>query len=141
MLKVIDCDYHRIFSKGDLMNRFILKRRSTMIGLLLLTALLLILWSYPVVAGSHANTARQVRHQAFNPQTLRNRIASHSLASTVQVLTSQSPSVIIQFPLFPSGVKAKFPDAKGVVTIVQGNPEASLFDTVTVDVENMPPDT
>jgi hypothetical protein len=49
--------------------------------------------------------------------------------------------VIIQFPLFPSGVKKAFPNAKGVVTIVQGNPEVSLFDTVTVDVEGMPPDT
>jgi hypothetical protein len=67
-------------------------------------------------------------------------IQSHELASTVQVISSQPPSVIIQFPLFPSSVKAAFPKASGVVTIVQGNPAVSLFDTVTVDVQNMPPD-
>lgn len=66
-------------------------------------------------------------------------IARH-LASTVQVLSSQAPSVIVQFPLFPSGIKQTFPKATGVVTIIQGNPEVSLFDTVTVDVSDMPPD-
>jgi hypothetical protein len=77
---------------------------------------------------------------AFSPKTLQQRLQAHELASTVQVLSSQPPSVIIQFPLFPSGVKAAFPKASGVVTIVEGNPPVSLFDSVTVDVENMPPD-
>lgn len=81
------------------------------------------------------------RNQSFHPQTLQQMIASHQLAPTVQVLSSQAPSVIIQFPLFPSGVKQKFPKATGVVTIVQGNPAVSLFESVTVDVSNMPPDT
>ena len=57
------------------------------------------------------------------------------------MLASQPPSVILQFPLFPSGVKKAFPQATGVVTIVQGNPAVSLFDTVTVDVLHMPADT
>jgi hypothetical protein len=105
------------------------------------TVLLAMLFAYPVAANFHTNTGHQSRAATFQPRTLQEKIKTHQLASTVQILQSQSPSVIIQFPLFPSGVKAKFPNAKGVVTIIQGNPEVSLFDTVTVDVENMPPDT
>jgi hypothetical protein len=89
----------------------------------------------------HFNTSQQNRVQAFRPQTLQQRVQAHQLAATTQVLASQPPSVIIQFPLFPSGVKKAFPNATGVVTIVQGNPAVSLFDTVTVDVQKMPPDT
>lgn len=97
--------------------------------------------AYPVAANLHAGSAHQSRAATFQPRLLRDKIKAHELASTVQILQSQAPSVILQFPLFPSGVKTKFPNAKGVVTIIQGNPEVSLFDTVTVDVENMPPDT
>jgi len=89
-------------------------------------------------AGNEAG--RLVRSQSFQPETLRQMVQAHQLASTVQILSSQPPSVIIQFPLFPSGVKAKFPNATGVVTIAEGNPAVSLFDSVTVDVQNMPPD-
>src|SRR5205085_10098179 len=92
-------------------------------------------------ASSGAGAGRPIRNQSFHPQTLREMVQAHQLASTVQVLSSQPPSVIIQFPLFPSGVKAKFPQATGVVTIAQGNPQVSLFDSVTVDVAHMPPDT
>ena len=121
------------------MKRFPLTRRFLLIGLLLAAlAVLATAFSYP---GGASSTARQIRNQSFQPQTLRQRIQAHQLASTVQVLASQSPSVIIQFPLFPSGVKKAFPKATGVVTIVEGNPAVSLFDTVTVDVSNMPPDT
>ena len=74
------------------------------------------------------------------PEALRQLIRQHQLASTVQVLSSQAPSVIIQFPLFPSGIKKAFPNATGVVTIVEGDPADSLTDSVTVDVSNMPPD-
>src|SRR6266568_3153609 len=113
-------------------------RRFAVISLLLLAVLLAAtLFTHSVGASS---TAKQIRTQAFQPKNLNQLIASHELASTVQVLASQPPSVIIQFPLFPSGVKAAFPKASGVVTIVQGNPPVSLFDTVTVDVQNMPPD-
>jgi hypothetical protein len=121
------------------MKRILLTRRFLVIGMLLAAlAVLTTIFAYP---GGASSTARQIRSQSFQPQTLRQRIQAHQLASTVQVLASQSPSVIIQFPLFPSGVKKAFPKATGVVTIVQGNPEVSLFDTVTIDVSNMPPDT
>src|SRR5712692_6124021 len=113
-------------------------RRFAFIGLLLLAVLLAAtVFTYTANASS---SAKQIRTQAFQPKNLNQLIASHELASTVQVLASQPPSVIIQFPLFPSGVKAAFPKATGVVTIVEGNPPVSLFDTVTVDVQNMPPD-
>lgn len=95
---------------------------------------------YPGYASLHTSTTPRRSGTPFQPQTLQQLIASHKLASSVQVLSSQPPSVIVQFPLFPSGVKAAFPKATGVVTIVQGNPEVSLFDSVTIDVANMPPD-
>src|SRR3989440_11642380 len=97
--------------------------------------------AHTIGASSGAEAGRQIRNQSFHPQTLREMVQAHQLASTVQVLSSQPPSVIIQFPLFPSGVKKAFPQATGVVTIIQGNPAVSLFDTVTVDVTHMPPDT
>jgi hypothetical protein len=114
-------------------------RRIILIGMILAALLLTTL----VVAhpGGASSTARQIRSQSFQPKTLQQMIAEHQLASTVQVLSSQPPSVILQFPLFPSGLKKTFPKATGVVTIVQGNPAVSLFETVTVDVANMPPDT
>ncbi len=116
-------------------------RRSILLVVLVLLGLLSVtLFVYPVSANLHYNTGRQSRSQSFSPQTLQQRIQSHQLASSVQVLAAEPPSVIIQFPLLPSGVKKAFPRATGVVTIVQGNPEVSLFDTVTVDVQNMPPD-
>ena len=124
------------------MNRLATIRRPLLFSLLLIAATLIVtLYAYPVAANLQANAARSARAQTFRPQNLRERIQAHQLASTVQVLAAQPPSVIIQFPLFPSGVKKAFPNAKGVVTIVQGNPAVSLFDTVTVDVEGMPPDT
>ncbi len=120
------------------MIRIAIPRRLAIVSLALLAMLLAgTLLVHTVNAGS---SSRQIRSVAFSPKTLRQRISAHELASTVQVLSSQPPSVIIQFPLFPSGVKKAFPKAAGVVTIVQGNPQVSLFDTVTVDVANMPPD-
>jgi len=97
--------------------------------------------AHTIGASSGAEAGRQIRNQSFHPQTLREMVQAHQLASTVQVLSSQPPSVIIQFPLFPSGVKKAFPQATGVVTIIEGNPAVSLFDSVTVDVSHMPPDT
>jgi len=121
------------------MRRIPFTRRTIIVGItvvaLLLTATV---FTHSIGASS---TARQIRSQTFQPKTLQQMIQAHQLASTVQVLSSQAPSVIIQFPLFPSGVKKLFPNATGVVTIVQGNPAVSLFETVTVDVSNMPPDT
>jgi hypothetical protein len=114
-------------------------RRTMLIGALVV-ALLLTATVFVRPTGA-SSSAQQIRKQTFQPKNLQQLIQSHELASTVQVLSSQPPSVIIQFPLFPSGIKKLFPQASGVVTIVQGNPAVSLFDTVTVDVTHMPPDT
>lgn len=123
------------------MSRRLFTHHPFLIGLFALAAVFIAtVFASPVAANLQANAARQIRQQSFAPKTLRARIEAHQLASTVQVLASQPPSVIIQFPLFPSGVQKAFPKATGVVTIVQGNPAVSLFDTVTVDVQNMPAD-
>ena len=124
------------------MIRISIPKRLAFTGLLLLVmAVIATVFASTIGAGSSADAGRQIRNHSFQPKTLQQMIQAHQLASTVQVLASQPPSVIIQFPLFPSGVKKAFPKATGVVTIAQGNPEASLFDSVTVDVSNMPPDT
>src|SRR5579872_5422236 len=60
------------------------------------------------------------------------------VAPTVKVLSSADPTLIIQFPLFPVSIKALFPDATALVTVFQ-NPDTNDFDTVTVDVQHMPP--
>ncbi|HLI89357.1 MAG TPA: hypothetical protein VKV37_11765 [Ktedonobacteraceae bacterium] len=60
------------------------------------------------------------------------------VAPTVKVLASVDPTLIIQFPLVPSGIKGKFPNASGLVTVFQ-NPQANDFDVLTVNVEHMPP--
>ena len=124
------------------MKRSTIIRHPILTGILVFMAVLTVaMFAYPVAANFQGNAGRQARRQSFNPLSLKQQIDAHQLASTVQVLASEPPSVIIQFPLFPSGLKKAFPKATGVVTIVQGNPEVSLFDTVTVDVQHMPPDT
>src|SRR2546421_2530280 len=60
------------------------------------------------------------------------------VAPTVKVLPSLAPTLIVQFPLFPASVKQLFPNASGLVTVFQ-NPTANDFDSVTVNVQNMPP--
>lgn len=60
------------------------------------------------------------------------------IAPTVKVLSSADPTLIIQFPLVPSGIKQKFPDATALVTVLQDT-KANDFDIVTVDVQKMPP--
>lgn len=118
-----------------------ISRRAAIVGLLLLGLVVsATLFAHSTGASSGSDAGRLIRNQSFQPRTLQEMVAAHQLASTVQVLSSQPPSVIIQFPLFPSGLKQAFPKATGVVTIVQGNPAVSLFDSVTVDVSNMPPD-
>jgi hypothetical protein len=124
------------------MIRISIPRHLAFVGLLLLAMVVTAtVFASTIGASSSADAGRQIRNQSFKPRTLQQMVRAHQLASTVQVLSSQPPSVIIQFPLFPSGVKKAFPKATGVVTIIQGNPEVSLFDSVTVDVSNMPPDT
>src|SRR2546421_4063338 len=60
------------------------------------------------------------------------------VASTVKVLASVDPTLIVQFPLTPASIKSLFPKATALVTVFQ-NPVANDFDTVTVDVQDMPP--
>jgi hypothetical protein len=55
------------------------------------------------------------------------------------VLASADPSLIVQFPLVPASIKPLFPRATGLVTVIQGNPQTNDFDTLLVDVQNMPP--
>ena len=74
-----------------------------------------------------------------NAEHLREMIRDGQLASTVRVLDSLAPTTIVQFPLVPSGIKSAFPQATGLVTIVRGNRDNAIADTVTVDVQNMPP--
>jgi hypothetical protein len=62
------------------------------------------------------------------------------MAPTVKVLASADPTLIIQFPLFPVSIKNKFPKATGLVTVFQDT-KANDFDAVTVNVQNMPPNT
>src|SRR5581483_10360309 len=61
------------------------------------------------------------------------------IAPTVKVLSSVAPTLILQVPLVPVSIKNKFPNATALVTVVQGNPDLSVFDTVIVDVQHMPP--
>ena len=60
------------------------------------------------------------------------------IAPTVKVLSSADPTLIIQFPLFPARIKSLFPSATALVTVFE-NPATNDFDTVTVDVQHMPP--
>lgn len=53
-------------------------------------------------------------------------------------VASMPPTQIIQFPLVPSGLKPKFSQATGVVTIVVGLVPGVMSDTVTVTVQHMP---
>ncbi len=73
------------------------------------------------------------------PLALRTPSFGSQEASTVKVLASADPSQIIQFPLFPVSIKQLFPKATALVTVIQGNPAISVFDTLIVDVQNMPP--
>jgi hypothetical protein len=81
-----------------------------------------------------------VSHSSIsNAQLLQRSVLAGRLAPTVHVLASLPPTTILQFPLVPSGIKKAFPQATGLVTIVRGNRDNAFSDTVTVDVQNMPP--
>jgi hypothetical protein len=71
--------------------------------------------------------------------TLRTPTFGQQEAPTVKVLASGDPTLILQFPLFPASIKPLFPTATALVTVIQGNPAVSVFDTVIVDVQHMPP--
>lgn len=119
-------------------------------GGLLLVVLLLVVTGLPTGAALAAtrtqagSTLLHVSHTnaaLLNPETerLRQMVREGRLASTVHVLDALPPATIIQFPLVPSGIKAQFPNATGLVTIIRGNRDDSVSDTVIVDVQNMPP--
>lgn len=115
-------------------------------GVLLLSMLLLIAVQFMVPAGTaHANSrAINVTHGVSdvsinsNVQHLRAIVHESGLAPTVKVLNALPPTTILQFPLVPSGIKALFPKATGLVTVVRGSRTDSTSDTVTLDVQNMP---
>ena len=132
--------------------RFSLPRRVSVGGVLLLAILLLgLLVSGCESAGLNSLTGNNAgtttggsSGQATFPTakpTLRTPGfgSSEQLAPTVKVLASVDPTLIVQFPLVPSGLKTAFPNAKALVTVMQGNPAISVFDNVTVTVQNMPP--
>src|SRR5947209_13228120 len=106
----------------------------------LLIALLIVSMQVMTVSAASARPA-QVSHSVGNSVTLNHNVQQLQgrLASSVHVLASLPPTTILQFPLVPSGVKQAFPDATGLVTIVRGNRDDSTSDTVTVDVQKMPP--
>lgn len=88
----------------------------------------------PLPAGT-ALAAPSIAAAAHNPAAarLRSQIDAHGPLSGTQGIK------FFQFGLVPSGLAQAFPNATGVVTINGGNPAISLYDTVTVDVANLPP--
>ena len=124
-------------------------RRAALSGPLLF-ALLLVLSSIQAGAAQAATrtqtapAAVQASHASASPldpeaMRLRQMVRAGRLAPTVHVLNSLAPTTIVQFPLVPSGIKAAFPQATGLVTIIRGNRDNAIADTVIVDVQNMPP--
>jgi hypothetical protein len=90
---------------------------------------------------AHSLTVKAVQHVSHHTGIQRSRYTLHNngLAPTVQVLNALPPTFILQFPLSPSGIKALFPQATALVTVVRGDRDNSTSDTVTVDVQHMPP--
>ncbi|HEY1349998.1 MAG TPA: hypothetical protein VGF67_10270 [Ktedonobacteraceae bacterium] len=86
------------------------------------------------------NASGQLTFPTTAPQLRRPDFGSAGqVAPTLRVLPSVAPSLILQFPLAPASLKKLFPNAAALVTVVQGNPELSVFDTVIVDVQHLPP--
>jgi hypothetical protein len=124
-----------------------LLRKISVSGALLL-ALLLITTMWVGVAGAApakvnslmtVHEASAIRSPNPNVELIHRLVRTGHLAPTVHVLNSLPPTTIVQFPLVPSGIKKAFPQATGLVTIVRGNRDNSFSDTITVDVQNMPP--
>ena len=88
-------------------------------------------------------SAAQLRSEQSNVNAndafLRQLQREGKLSSSVHVLSSLGQTTIVQFPLLPSGIKQAFPKANGLVTIVRGDRNNAFSDTITVDVQNMPP--
>ena len=123
---------------------FLQSTRRITLGASLLLAMLLLL-TVQVNAATNASiqapTYSNHTHVPYNAKVHYARQMLHDghLAPTVHVLNSLPPTLILQFPLLPSGIKASFPNATALVTIVVGSHNDSTANTVTVDVQNMPP--
>ncbi len=121
-------------------------RKISLSGSLLLALLLITtIWVGAAAAApakvNHLTTVHKVsvsRSSNSNTELLQ-RMGTGRLAPTVHVLASLPPTTILQFPLVPSGIKQAFPQATGLVTIVRGDRNNAFSDTVTVDVQKMPP--
>src|SRR3989440_838320 len=122
-----------------------LVRRILLSNSLLLAVLLLFSSAQAGVASAATSTVTFHRSDSSqnNPGAalLRQMKSDGRLAPSVQVLDSLPPTTIVQFPLLPSGIKNAFPQATGLVTIVRGNRDNAFSDTITVDVQKMPPNT
>ncbi len=124
-----------------------LLRKISLPGLLLLALLLVtIMWAVvastvPAVANALATVPGVNTNRPSNPgvELIQQSVRTGRLAPTVHVLNSLPPTTIVQFPLVPSGIKKAFPQATGLVTIVRGNRDNAFSDTITVDVQKMPP--
>ena len=110
-------------------------------GSLLLLLLLIASTHYTVASAAplRANIMKHVATTSVHAQQLQQVQLNKQLAPTVHVLDSLAPTKILQFPLVPSGIKQAFPNATALVTVVRGNRDDSASDTVTVDVQKMPP--
>ena len=108
--------------------------------LLLLLLLGASIQSTALAATAHPPIAKKSIIQV-NPEAnrLRQAVRSGKLAPTVRVLDSLPPTTIIQFPLVPSGIKNAFPQATGLVTMIRGDRNNAIADTIIVDVQHMPP--
>ena|SRR5437588_5803913 len=128
-------------------------RRITLSGSILLVMLLVVTMQVNAATNAslqpHTQVSHIVNHVLYNPNIQRlnlvpgrgerKMVHTGRLAPTVRVLASLPPTLILQFPLVPSGIKNLFPNATGLVTIVRGSRDDSTSDTVTLDVQNMPP--
>lgn len=103
--------------------------------------IMLLLLTPQANAATAATIQAQRKNVPYNPsvQFIQQLVREGKLAPTTHVLNSLPPTLIEQFPLVPSGIKAAFPNATGLVTIVVGSHSDSIANTVTIDVANMPP--
>ena len=124
-----------------------LLRRITFSSLLVLVLLLIMTLQVGVAAAAPMKPtniatlqrARSASQHNPNVELLRRMVHDGRLAPTVHILDSLPPTTIVQFPLVPSGIKNAFPQATGLVTIVRGDRNNAFSDTITVDVQHMPP--
>ena len=90
---------------------------------------------------STATPATNTGGSAFptTPLSLRTPTFGQQEAPTVKILSSADPTLILQFTLTPVSIKPLFPNATALVTVIEGNPAVSDFDTVIVDAQHLPP--